>query len=131
MDDVNVTNVLTVPPDKLAMWVRDNLLNVRLPIPGANHTLNPQTDIVPILPDIANRIVIATELYIIVVGAKPAWTIEKRTGDKDKAADAITVLSANVDLLHRTIQSLNTVYEAASRMMTGLSVPSRFNAQSF
>jgi len=126
MRDVNITNILQVSPSELADWVSSNLLSVRLPTPGPNHTLNPQKDLVPLLPDIANRILVATELYITVVGAKPAWTIEKRNGNKEAAESAITVLSANIDLLHRSIQSLNTTYEAASRMLTGLT-PTRYN----
>jgi len=118
--DVNITNILATDPADLAKWVATRLLNLRLPIPGPNHTLNLQGEILPILPAIANRISFATELYVQCAGAKPGWTKAKKNPDtKEAAEDALAVLNSHMDCLYRAIQTLESQRESASRLITG------------
>lgn len=130
MPQVTVLNILQTQPQDLAQWVATELLAVRLPEPGPNHTIDVGTDILPKFAIIANKVVFASELYAIVVGAKVGWSITKEAGtDPVNAKNAITTLNANIEMLHRAIQSLQTMYEAASRTMTGVNNTERISRQ--
>ena len=121
MENVNVTNVLDVSALDLALWVASNL-DLRLPRPGPNHTLNVQQEIVPILADLANRQILMTELYVIVVGATPTAT-QTRVAGQVSAKEQAEVLGRKKDVLYRAIQTLEAVRETASRMITGSQAP--------
>lgn len=126
--DVNITNVISITPFELAQWVSANLLDIRIPVPGPNHVVNIQTEIMPKIATIANRMSLATELYNICVGAKAPWTNAKK--DPTRKADAelaVTTLSAHIDILYRTIQTLDAQRESASRLMTGITQVARLN----
>jgi hypothetical protein len=124
---VTVLNILQTQPSDLSLWINEHIMGIRLPVPGANYTVNIQQDIAPMLAVISNRIAFATELHGIIVGAKPGWTNEKKNGgDKVKAEAILATLSANEENLYRAIQSLTTMYEAASRMATCLNQPKGF-----
>lgn len=119
---VTITNILNTAPYDLAVWVSDNVLNVTLPIPGPNTTLNVQTELLPIVARLSNNMALVTNLHNVCIGAKSGWTIAKRLAvdvDKKKADDNVTTLGALVDILYRTIQTLDAQRESASRLMTG------------
>jgi hypothetical protein len=120
--EVNVTNILDVPALDLALWAVNNLLNVQIPQPGPNHTLNVQGEIVPVLSQLANKQLLATELYVIVVGATPTQTSVRSSGGSDVKMTA-EVLSRKKDILYRVIQTLEAARETASRMITGAQIP--------
>jgi hypothetical protein len=120
--------VLGIAPYDLSIWISNNLLNIRLPVPGPNSTLNIQTDILPLMATISNNMSLATELYNVCVGAKAPWTIKKKLAgaeDKTLAENNITTLGAHVDILYRTIQTLDAQRETASRLMTGTNQTTR------
>lgn len=118
--NVTILNVLTATPDDLANFVALRLLNVRIPVPGVNHTMNFGADIVPLLPIIANRLAFATELYVKCAAAKPAWQKAKRDpATKAQAEDALAVITSHIDILYRAIQTLTEQREAAGRLITG------------
>lgn len=118
---ITILNILSVPPDQLSIWVSKHLLSVRLPENITNSTFDVRAEIVPLLPLLANRISFATELYNIVVGNKPGWAKSKRDKTDTRADDVVAILTANIDILYRTIQTVYAQYEMASRLMTGLS----------
>lgn len=119
---VNVTNILDVSTLDLALWAAANLLETRLPRPGPNHTLNVQQELVPILSDLANKQLLATELYVIVVGATPTATSIRKAGEAS-AKEVSEGLGRKKDILYRSIQTLEAARETASRMITGSQQP--------
>lgn len=120
MTNIDITNVLQTQPLELAMWASQNLLDIKVPVPGLNGTLNVATEIMPKLALITNRMSLATELYIICVGAKAPWTAAKKDPEqKAKADQIVTTLGAHIDILYRCIQTLDANRETASRLITG------------
>lgn len=120
-NEITIYNILQHQPIELAQWLSEHVLNVRIPQPGPNHTLDIQTDLMPIIAQIANSIAMVTELYNLCVGAKAPWTANKKNPDKKADAETnITIMGAHVDILYRTLQSLEAMRESASRLMTGV-----------
>lgn len=119
---INVTNVLDCSSLDLALWTVENLLNVKIPTPGPNHTLNVQAEIVPILAELANKQLLATELYVMVVGATPTQSSVRSSEGGDAKARS-EVLGRKKDILYRAIQTLEAARETASRMITGSQQP--------
>jgi len=120
--DITILNVTTTDPMELGVWAATNLLNVRLPMPGPNHTLNISGDLVPMLADLANRQSFATELYVVVVGATPTQSSIRRTGETT-TKELSESMNKRKDILYRTIQTLEAIRETASRMITGMQQP--------
>ena len=123
MEEITVMNVAKVSTLDLALWLSTKMLDMRLPIYGINSTPDIKGDLVPLLPVIANRLAVATELYIICTGVKAGLNTSKKIGAADEKADATSKLiniNAHIDILYRTIQTLESQRESASRMMTGL-----------
>jgi hypothetical protein len=126
--NITVQNILQTQPLQLAEWVSQNLLDVRLPVPGSNSSLNVHTDVVPLLPVIANKMAVCTELYNMCIGAKAPWSVAKRISErKAEAENNVTTLSAHIDILYRTIQTLDALRETASRMVTSANQAIRLN----
>lgn len=120
--EITILNVTTTDPMELGIWAATNLLNVRLPQPGPNHTLNISGDLVPMLADLANRQSFATELYVVVVGATPTQSSIRRTGETT-TKELSESMNKRKDILYRTIQTLEAIRETASRMITGMQQP--------
>lgn len=120
--DITILNVTTTDPSELGVWAATNLLNVRLPMPGPNHTLNIAGELVPMLADLANRQSFATELYVTVVGATPTQSSIRRTGETT-TKELGESMNKRKDILYRTIQTLEALRETASRMITGMQQP--------
>lgn len=126
--NVDITNVLGTNPYDLAQWLSINMLSTKLPVPGPNRVVNIATEIMPLMAVISNNILLTTELYNICVGAKAPWTILKKDPDKKVQAEGtITTLSAHIDMLYRTLQTLESTRETASRLMTGINNMDRLN----
>lgn len=122
MQNINVTNILDVSALDLALWICDSVLQVRLPKPGPNHTLNVQSEVLPVMADLANKQLLLTELYVIVVGATPTQSSVRSSGDTD-AKGISEILGRKKDVIYRALQTLEAVRETASRMITGSQVP--------
>ena len=112
--EITIMNVLRVTPLELSFWVSQYLLNdVKLPSSGPNQQIDVH-DILPLLPILANKSVFATELYIQCMGAKPTAT---------KLLDDVmntTNLNAKIDILYRTIQTLEACRETAISMKSSM-----------
>lgn len=124
MIDITVLNVLNATPLELSEWVSEKLLNIQIPTFGLNSTVTVKADILPLLPHITNRITFATSLYSMCIAAKAVYSNQKKHGtaeEKALVADKIASLSACIDILYRSIQSLESQRETTSRLMTGLS----------
>lgn len=118
--DVTVENVVTVTPLQLGQWLVKKVLNVRIPRVGPNNTINIEADLIPLMPTIANHIAVVTELFVVVVGATPTASYLRSAGNIDTKA-ASEALSRKKDELYRTLQTLESLRETVSRMMTGIS----------
>jgi hypothetical protein len=116
---VTILNILNIDPIELAQWVSYHLLNVKIPRPNANtsvSTLMPQVQ--SLISDIPNKMCLATELYGVVIGAKANNQAVKRITKNTEVENAITLLGANEAILYRAIQTLQTLYDGASRLIT-------------
>lgn len=122
LPDITILNVTTADPLELGMWAATTLLNVRLPRPGPNESLDISGVLVPMLADLANRQSFATELYVTVVGATPTQT-SIRTSGETTTKELAEGMNKRKDILYRTIQTLEAVRETASRMITGMQQP--------
>lgn len=122
MQDITILNVTTADPLELGMWAATTLLNVRLPKPGPNESLDISGILVPLLAELANRQSFATELYVTVVGATPTQT-SIRTSGQTTTKELSESMNKRKDILYRTIQTLEAIRETASRMITGLQQP--------
>jgi hypothetical protein len=115
VDNITILNVLKVTPLELSFWISTNVLNdVKLPTPGPNSPLDINNDLMPLLPLLANKSVFITELYIQCMGAKPLAT---------KLADDVmntTNINAKIDVLYRTIQTLEGCRETAISMKSSM-----------
>lgn len=128
-NEITIYNILQHSPLEVAQWVSANMLNVRIPQPGPTHTLDIQNELLPIIAQIANNIALCTDLHNICVGAKAPWTANKKNPDKKAEAETnITIMGAHIDILYRTLQSLESMRESASRLMTGIGHMSRLNS---
>lgn len=126
--NITVENVLTVTPLQLARWISSEILSIRLPLADVNSTLSITTDLVPLLPVISNRITLLTELFVIVVGATPPYTQVMSSGNKDMKALS-EALGRKKDELYRSIQTMESMRETVSRMMTGLSAVDKLSGR--
>lgn len=118
--NITVLNVLDVSPLELSEWIGANVLSIRVPEPGPNHTLNVQTDILPIIARIANLEAVVTEFYIMVVGATPTATSVRTSKDDTEKKITSEILGRKKDILYRTLQTMEALRESASRMISGL-----------
>ncbi len=122
LPDVTILNVTTTDPLELGMWAASHLLNVRLPKPGPNESLDISGVLVPMLAELANRQSFATELYVTVVGATPTQTSIRSSG-QTTTKEMAESMNKRKDILYRTIQTLEAIRETASRMITGMQQP--------
>lgn len=122
VDSVTILNILEVTPLDLGLWVSTKILgDVSLPVPTANQPLDINADLMPLLPLIANRSVFITELYVACMGAKPLAV--KTTND---APMSTANIGAKIDILYRTIQTLEAVRETAISMKSSMQFKSQF-----
>jgi hypothetical protein len=122
VNDVSILNILDVTPLDLGVWLSSNILDIRLPVPTPNQPLDINTDIIPVMPVIANRIMVVTELYCICMGAKPLAT-------KSTAEDPLSTanLNAKIDSLYRCCQSLEAIRNTAASMRSTAQMKSQYS----
>jgi hypothetical protein len=123
IDNVNILNILEVTPLDLSIWLSNSILSgVRIPVPNANQPLDINNDIMPLLPIIANHIMFITELYCCVMGSKPLAT--KSTSEDPLST---TNINAKIDMLYRTIQSLEAARNTAVSIKSTAQLKSQFS----
>ena len=117
VSNIDVSNILTVSPIELAIFLVDNM-TVKVPEYGLNNTINVHGEIEPLLPIVTNKISLCTELYIMVLAAKPPQSETKGNPEAKSVAEG---LISKRDQIYRIIQTLESVRESISRMMTAAS----------
>lgn len=117
--DVNITNVGSITPESLSLWINNEILNFNLQEVDANSTVDGVSS-VKLMPQIANKLMTVTGLYVHLVAAKPQWQKAKKEKTDDSADTIICYLNAKIDMLYRVIQTLETVQSVSSRVMTGI-----------
>ena len=122
-EPITVTNVLLRPVHEIAAFMNTHVLNAKIPVYTANQQLSIQADLVPLLSVYANNRAYVTELFNIVLSAY----IEQKIAKKKKAVDfddeIYVSLEGKKEVLYRTSQALDRMYEATSRLMTGIGQP--------
>ena len=120
---ITVVNVLERDPHEIAAFLNTHVLGNKIPQYTANHPLSIQHDLMPLLGIYSNNKSYVTELYNIVISALFAQKIHKRKKNEFYDVDVYTMLEAKKEILYRTAQALDRMYEAASRLMTGIGQP--------
>lgn len=122
-DPITITNVLQKTPSEVSNYLNVHILNTKIPQYTANHPVNIQHDLVPLLSHYANCHCYATELYCVVIGAYFEQKSHKRTKNGQYDEGYYTDLEAKKEILYRVAQTLDRLYEATSRIMTGIGEP--------
>ena len=117
-----ITNVLKQRPSDMAGFISTHILSHKVPSYTPNHPLS-VSELVPLLSLYANNHAYVTELYNVVFCALYEEKKHKRSKDGQYDEDIYTDLEAKKEVLYRTAQSLDRMYEAASRIMTGIGAP--------
>lgn len=120
---VTITNVKEVTTEHLSQFLNTSILSHKLPNYHPNQPLDTQTQIVPLLSLYANNKAYVTELFNIVVSAWYDQKIMKKSKDPAWDESEQSRLEAKKDILYRTWQTVDGMYEAASRIMTGIGAP--------
>jgi len=121
-DPITITNILIKKPEEVTAYINTHVLSHKVPQFTPNHPIN-VTDLVPLLSIFANSHSYITELYNVVFCALYEQKKHKRSKDGQHSEDQYTDLEAKKEVLYRTAQSLDRMYEAASRIMTGIGAP--------
>ena len=122
-EEVTILNVLKTSCLDLAFWVNRRLLDVRVPVLDPNMQVDIVYGLLPLLGQIANKQIVATELFNIVVGATPPGNIKSTDGNNVGTKEMSIELNRRKEILYRTIQTLEAARETTSRLMTGLAGP--------
>jgi hypothetical protein len=120
---VTITNVLDITSEHLAYFLNRNILSNKIPQFTPNHPVSVQHDLIPRLGKYANDLAYITELYNIVISGLYIQKNYKRSKDELYDSDIHNTLEAKKEILYRTSQAINRLYEAASRLMTGIGAP--------
>jgi hypothetical protein len=116
---ITVLNILNEDPIAVAQWASIHIIGVRVPEPGPNTAVTTlMSEIQTLLAKIPNRMGLATELYGIVVAAKANQQAAKRFEKNIDVENAITTMTAIETVLYRCIQTLQTIYDGTSRLIT-------------
>jgi hypothetical protein len=127
VNDVNILNVLSVSPLDMAMWLNTEIINkVKLPSVDANKTLDPNHDIMPLLPDLANKVAFVTELYCMCVAAKP---LTVKISGPEAASNPLSSanIMAKIDMTYRAIQTLESMRETLISMKSYIQFRSQYS----
>lgn len=120
---VTVVNIHQISTDHLAQFLNAIILGHKLPQYHPNKPIDIQSQILPLLSLYANNKAYVTELFNIVVSAWYEQKISKKNKNEQWDEDLYQRLDAKKEILYRTWQTLEGMYEAASRIMTGVGVP--------
>lgn len=116
---INVLNILQADPVSVAQWASIHIIGIRVPEPGPNTAVSTlMAEIQTLLAKVPNRMGLATELYGIVVAAKSNYQTAKRLEKNVETENMITTLTAIETVLYRSIQTLQTIYDGNSRLIT-------------
>ncbi len=127
IEPVMITNILDITAEHLSYFIARNILSNKIPQFTANHPLSVQHDLVPRLGKYANDLAYVTELYNVVISSLYIQKNHKRNKDESYDADVHNTLEAKKEVLYRTSQAVTRLYEAASRLMTGIGAPDNNN----
>jgi len=120
---ITSTNVLERSAMELTHFLNTHVLVHKIPQYTPNHPLTVKNDIVPLLGLYANSRAYVTELFNIVITAY----YEQKAFKKQKSDHFNDVYYSSLEnkkeVLYRTAQALDRLYEAASRLMTGIGQP--------
>jgi len=122
-EPVTVLNIMEKRPEEVAAFLNTHVLSNKLPIYTANHQISVRDEIIPRLSKYSNDHSYVTELYNLVIAQYFRQKKEKRAKSDEYDEDEYTDLEAKKEILYRTAQSLDRLYEAASRIMTGIGEP--------
>lgn len=120
---VTITNVKEVTTEHLSQFLNVTILAHKLPTYHPNNPLDIQSQLVPLLSLYSNNKAYVTELFNVVVSAWYDQKILKKKKDPNWSEDEQSRLEAKKDILYRTWQTVDGMYEAASRIMTGIGIP--------
>jgi len=123
VEPITITNILEKGPQEIAAFLNTHVLAHKIPQYTANNPLTIQHDLVPLLGLYANNKAYTTELYNIVISALYTQKAHKRSKSQFYDDDVYTMLEAKKEILYRTTQALDRMYEATSRLMTGIGQP--------
>jgi hypothetical protein len=120
---VTITSILTDKCEDVVGFLNTHVLNQKLPIYTANHPIDVRAEIIPRLSLYANNYSYVIELFNVVLSAYFRQKANKRAKNDEYDEEVYTGLEAKKEILYRTAQSLDRLYEAASRIMTGIGEP--------
>lgn len=126
IEQINILNVLEVPPDELSFWLSSIILNddVLLPPIGPNAVPNIQTQIAPLLPVLVNRQSLISSLLMVVIGSTPTQTSIRSSGDMASTIKGNReILGRKKEMLTVAFDQLKYNYAAASRIISCYSSP--------
>lgn len=122
VNNVSLLNVLDVSPLDVSMWLGANILGIRVPESGPNTAQGINVSLVPLMSEVTNRILVVTEMYVIVVGATPPYDNKSKDGNA-----ASQDLNKKKDVLYRTLQSMEATRDTIGRMITAATQSIRAN----
>ena len=117
IDNLTILNVLDTDPVDMSIWIAQNVLNFQLP---EKFQFDVEVDLLPLLPVITNKSILMTSLYGRCLSAKPGST--KVSTDMKTSTPHLT---AKIDMLYRTIQTLESARE------TVVSIKSSIQAKAY
>jgi len=122
-EPVTITNILDLEAIQVSNFLNAHVLSNRLPPYTPNNQLSIQADLVPRLGKYANDKAYCTELYNIIISKLYEQKKHKKNKAGEYDGDIHLDLEAKKEILHRTVYALDRLYEAASRLMTGIGSP--------
>lgn len=120
---ITVTNILEVEPEQVAQFMNMHILSNKLPHFTANNAISVTSELMPRLCKYSNDKAYVTELYNIVISAYFKQKAHKKDKDGNFDDTVYLLLEAKKEILYRTSQALDRLYEATSRLMTGIGQP--------
>lgn len=120
---ITITNILKEKPEIIANFINVNILNTYLPAYTANSEIDVKHDIIPRLSKYSNDKAYVTSLYLVVCSALYEQKKFRRIKSDLRDEETFTDLEAKAEILYRTLQAIDRMYEASSRLMTGVGSP--------
>jgi hypothetical protein len=122
-DPVTVVNILLKAPEEVAQFINTRILRNYIPDYTPNSPLSVENDLMPRMVKYCNDKAYLTELWNIVTSALFKQKKAKRVKSEDRDEAYYTDLEAKSEILKRSVYQLDSFYETASRIMTGIGTP--------
>lgn len=122
-EQITVINVLTKAPEEVAQFINVRILRNYIPDYTPNSPLSVENDLLPRMTKYCNDKAYLTELWNIITSALFGQKKAKRTKSNDRDEAYYTDLEAKNEILKRSVYQLDSYYETASRIMTGIGMP--------